>query len=165
MKHRLLLVVAFCCTTMTWTLGALINDPQPMTVDAPVGAMVTFTCVVNTTELPAGTKLVSIGTDGVISWIVNGMVLEGSSQSVTENGTLLIGTHQLPVIQDYITSVTVQCRIIVEGSFSVFRSKNATLTAYGEISAALCVFEVCHFLQVHLRHHQTSHQHSPVAML
>ena len=128
-----LLLVSIMTTAAT---GTLISGPQPVTAVAPVGAMVTFTCVVNTTELPAGTKLVGIGTDGVISWIVNGMVC---SQSVTENGTLLIGTHQLPVIQDYLTSVLVQCRIIVEGSFSVFRSNNATLTAYGEISAALCV--------------------------
>ena len=48
---------------------------------------------------------------------------------------LQIGTRQLPVLQDYIASVTLQCRIIVEGSFNVVKSNNATLTAYGEMKS------------------------------
>ena len=116
----------------------LINGPEPwpMTVVAPLGAMVTFTCVVNTTELPAGTTLVGINTDGLINWIVNGKVLEGSNQSVIGNGALRIGTRQLPVIQDYLTTgVPVQCEIVVRVSsteFIPFSSNNATLTAYGD---------------------------------
>ena len=133
-------MVALCSVTMALTLGALINGPEPMTAVAPVGANVTFTCVVNATELPAGTTLVSINTDGVISWIVNGTVLTANSdQSVIMNGALQTGIRQLPVIQDYITGVPVQCRIIMEGSFNVVRSSNATLLCYGEISAALCL--------------------------
>ena len=39
---------------------------------APVGAVVTFTCVVNTTELPTKTTLF-----GGFAWIVNGMMSSG----------------------------------------------------------------------------------------
>ena len=107
-----------------------------MTVVAPVDSIVTFTCVVNTTELPAGMKLVGINTDGLIGWILNGTIFDADSdQSVTVNGSLQIGTRQLPVLQDYIASVTLQCRIIVEGSFNVVKSNNATLTAYGEMKS------------------------------
>ena len=129
-----LLLVSIMTTAAT---GSLINGPQPMTVVAPVGAIVTFTCVVNTTELPAGTTLVGIGTNGLISWIVNGAVLGGSSQNVMENGALQIGTRQLPVpvIQDCLTGLPVQCRVVLLSGLSsmVVRSNNATLTAYGEI--------------------------------
>ena len=144
MKHLVSLPAGFfiAAIIVQWS-GALatlshtlINGPQPITVVAPVGAMVTFTCVLNTTELPAGTTLVSIDTDGLINWIVNGTVLGGSNQSVIGNGALQIGTRQLPVIQDYLTTgVLVQCEVIVRVSsteFIPFRSNNATLTAYGE---------------------------------
>ena len=115
--------------------AALINGPQPMTVVSPVGAMVTFTCVVNTAEIPAGTKLFGFG-----SWIVNGALLSGSiGQQTVINGSLVIGTRKLLVIQDYITDgvpsgVPVLCQIVVlvSGILIALRSNNATLTAYGE---------------------------------
>ena len=127
---------------MTLTLGSLINGPQPMTVVAPVDAMVTFTCVVNRTELPADTTLFGFG-----GWIVNGEVLPPSSGQVTTSGSLEISTLQRTMIQDYITGVPVQCEIAVRvlGTLMDIRSNNATLTAYGEISCSVhCEFEVVH---------------------
>ena len=130
----LVLAVVVSCM-MTSPAGSSINGPQPMAVVAPVDSIVTFTCVVNTTELP---MLVGINTDGLIGWLVNGTIFDADSdQSVTVNGPLQIGTRQLPVLQDYIASVTLQCRIIVEGSFNVVRSNNATLTAYGEMKSTI----------------------------
>ena len=108
---------------------SLISGPEPMTVVAPVGAIVTFTCVVNTTVLPAGTMLFG----NTIGWIVNGTVLEVGNQLMV-NGTLRIGTRRLPVIQDYVTGVPVQCEVVVrELNTPIFlrSNNNATLTAYG----------------------------------
>ena len=124
---------------MTLTLGSLINGPEPMTVVAPVGAMVTFTC---TSELPADTTLFGF------SWIVNGETLSSSSDQETSNGSLEISTLQRTVIQDYVTGVLVQCEtaVRVSGTLMDIKSNNATLTAYGEISCSVhCEFEVCTF--------------------
>ena len=133
---------------ITITLGALITGPEPMNVVAPLGSIVTFTCVVNTTETPAGTTLIGINTDGLVTWLVNGTVLApNTDQNVIVNGSLQIGTRQLTVTQDYLTGVPVQCQVIVllsNGDTMRFRTNNATLTAYGEhvyilISSALDV--------------------------
>ena len=69
MKHLVSLPAGFfIAAIILHRSGAtLINDPEPMTVVAPLDAMVTFTCVVNTTERPVGTSLVSSGTDGLIN--------------------------------------------------------------------------------------------------
>ena len=123
------------CATMTLAAGALINGPDPMTAVQPVGAIVTFTCVVNTSELLAGTTLVGINTDGLISWIMDGSVLQASNQSVTENGVLQTGTRKLLVLPDYTTSVPIQCEVISRmpnNMFMASRTNNATLTAYGK---------------------------------
>ena len=109
------------------TSHSLINGPQPMSVVAPLGAVVTFTCVVNTTELS--------GTFIGFSWSISGVPL---SDQETTNGSLAISALQQTVIQDYITGALVQCRVIAEGSvFMTFRSNNATLTAYGEVTSRL----------------------------
>ena len=117
---------------MTLTLGSLINGPQPMTAVAPVGAMVTFTCAVNTTELPANTTLF-----GGFGWTVNGVALSTSIDQETNSGSLEISTLQQTVVQDYITSVLVQCQVAVQlsgpGTLMPLMSSSATLTAYGEI--------------------------------
>ena len=106
--------------------------------------------------------------------IVDGQSLPGgSNQAVMENGTLKIGTlHELSVLEDHISSVPVQCAVLARDrswKISVIcKSDNATLTAYGERSTTTCIYtsELLHFfMQVLLRHHQTSHQHSPAAML
>ena len=121
----------------TITLGALITGPEPMNVVAPLDSMVTFTCVVNTSETPAGTtQLVGSNTDGLVTWQVNGTFLEANTdQNVIVNGTLQIGTRQLTVTQDYLTGVPVQCLVDVRlsnGNLMTFRSNNGFLTAYGE---------------------------------
>ena len=113
---------------MTVTLGSLIKGPEPMSVAAPIGGpMVTFTCAVNTTDLPANTTFLGFG-----AWIVSGVVLPSSS---TTNGSLEISTLQLPVLPDYITGVPIQCQIAVRvsGVLMIIRSNSATLTAYGKI--------------------------------
>ena len=119
------LALAIVSTTTLAATEAFISGPQPMTVVAPVGAMVTFTCVVNTSELP--------GTFQSYSWIVDGVTLSGSIDQETTNGSLGISilNYKLLVIQDYIT---VQCQVVVQVSITVFmvvRSNNATITAYG----------------------------------
>ena len=128
MERRTHLVLLWSIMT-TLTLGSPINGPQPMTAVAPVGAMATFTCVVNTTELP--------GTFNSYSWIVDGMALSGNIDQETTNGSLVISTLQLPVIQDYITGtgVPVQCQVVAQVSdtnFPNLLSNKATLTAYGK---------------------------------
>ena len=112
---------------------SLINGPQPMSVVAPLGSIVTFTCAVNTTELSTGTSLFGF------SWIEDGEVLSPSSADQESiNGSLEISTLQRTVIQEYITGVLFQCQIVVLESNSmstVLRSNtNATLTAYGELN-------------------------------
>ena len=90
----------------TITLGALITGPEPMNVVAPLDSNVTFTCVVNTTETPAGTKLFAINTDGLVNWLVSGTVLTTyTDQKVIVNGTLHIATLQLTVTQDHLILV------------------------------------------------------------
>ena len=120
---------------ITIALGALITGPEPTNVVAPLGSIVTFTCVVNTAEIPAGTTLIGINTDGLVTWLVSGTVLAlNTDQNVIVNGTLQIGTRQLTVTRDYLTGVPVQCLVIllISTDTMTFRSNNATLTAYGE---------------------------------
>ena len=71
--------------------AALIKSLQPMNAVAPLGAMVEFKCVVNTTELNEGFF--------DIIWVVDGRVLQpgGSNQVVISNGSLRIGTLKLNV--------------------------------------------------------------------
>ena len=77
----LCLVLAAVVSTMTMAATkTLINGP---TAVAPLSAIVTFTCVVNTTELP-------VGTFQSMSWIVDGMVLSGNIDQETTNGSLVI---------------------------------------------------------------------------
>ena len=85
--------IAFSSTTtilLYWsgTLGipsaSLINGPYPMNAVAPLGATVTFTCVVNRTKLPFPLL--------AIVWRVDGVHVPGSTdvqQDVT-NGSLEI---------------------------------------------------------------------------
>ena len=78
-----------------------------MSVVAPIGGPnVAFSCVVNTTDLPANMTLFAFGT-----WIVSGVVLPSSSSDQTTNGSLEISSLQLPVLPDYITGVPVQCQV------------------------------------------------------
>ena len=131
---------------MAATAETLIKGPQPMAVVAPLGSTVTLTCVVNTTELPAGTWLLGFG-----GWIVDGVTLSSSIDQETTNGSLKFSTLQQTVIQNYITGVLVQCQIavIVSGIPMFLRSNNTTtLTAYGEILAVLCVFVVYTFFDL-----------------
>ena len=120
-----LVLVVVVSMTMTSATVTWINGPEPMTVVAPLGTTVTFTCVVNTTELPVGTSLFGFG------WIVNHAKLSGSSDQESTDGSLEISTLQLPVI----TSVLVQCQVavLVSGTLMPLLSNNATLKAYGEI--------------------------------
>ena len=113
---------------MTSTLGTPITGPEPMTVVAPVGTTRSFTCVVNTNKLPADT------TFHAISWIVNSDFLPADIDQEANNGSVITSTLQRTVIQDYITGVPVQCRVIVlESGMPVpIKSNNATLTAYGK---------------------------------
>ena len=141
--HRLL---SLWCAMTTITLGALITGPEPTNVVAPLDSMVTFTCVVNTTETPAGTKLFGINSDELVIWLVNGTVLTYTDENGTlriangtiriVNGTLRIATRQLTVTRDYLTGVPVQCLVVLQMSsypyFTSFRSNKTTLTAYGE---------------------------------
>ena len=127
----LALVGALWSIVMTVTLGSLIKGPETMSVVAPIGGPnVAFTCIVNTTDLPANTTFFSYG-----AWIVSGDSLPFSSGDLATNGSLEINTLQLPVIPDYITGVPVLCQIVVRvsGVLMDIRSTSATLTAYGKI--------------------------------
>ena len=161
--QRLYVLLTMALCLMPATGAALIKSLQPMSALAPIGAMVKFTCVVNTTEL--NEEFFDIG------WKVAGVLLSGgSNQAVISNGSLRIGTLQQRVSEDLVSGVPVQCAVLTINpslEISVIRkSENATLTAYGE-TLLLCAFAFRRlvYMQVHLRHHQTSHQHSPVTML
>ena len=124
--------IALWTTQATWSSYAHGLGPTGAVV-APVGTTVTFTCVVNTTELPVGTSLFGFG------WIVNHAKLSGSSDQESTDGSLEISTLQLPVIQDYVAGVLVQCQVALQVSGSdtlPLMNNNATLTAYGEIQLA-----------------------------
>ena len=117
---------SFCSMALAMLNTNLIKGPEPMDAIEPVGTTVTFTCVVNTTELPADTIWFGFG-----NWIVNGEMLPLSSQITNE--PLRTSTLQRTVIQDYITGVPVQCEVAVRvsGILMDVRSNNTTLTAYG----------------------------------
>ena len=124
--HIVLSSMALCLKPTTG--AALIKSLQPMSVLAPIGAMVKFTCVVNTTELKEFFD---------ITWEVAGVLLPGdSNQAVNSNGSLRIGTLQQRVSEDHASGVPVQCAVLTINplwEISVIRkSENATLTAYGE---------------------------------
>ena len=122
--HRLL---SLWCAMTTITLGAFFTGPEPTNVVAPLDSMVTFTCVVNTTETPAGTKLLGINSDELVIWLVNGTVLTYTDENGTlriangtiriVNGTLRIATRQLTVTRDYRlvrTTELVQCALATD---------------------------------------------------
>ena len=91
----------------------------------PLGAVITFTCEVNISELHQ-----FVG----ISWIVDSLVLPGSNrQVIMENGTAL-GTLQQSLTQ-VVTAVPVECVVHAIGQSwdtPSHRSENSTLTVYGE---------------------------------
>ena len=134
------------------TAASLVQGPEPVSVLAPVGSFVDFTCTVNQSELPANTFF------NLFQWKVNNAILARMNQIVTGN------TVTLEVAMSYISAAaSVQCSTLLNGTTEVFSDMTATLTAYG--IQLLLLFNHHHSLQVHLRHHQTSHQHSPVTML
>ena len=110
--------------------GIPIDGPQPMSVLAPLGTEITFTCIVNITELTAERFF-------DIVWAVDGVPLSGgSNQNITENGLLRTGLLQFSMSED--TSVFVQCAVLARDapwSLTItvpYKSENATFTAYGE---------------------------------
>ena len=127
-----LLLIVTTCSFCSMALAMLnIEGPEPKNAIEPVGTMVTFTCVVNIIELPAGTTFFGF------AWIVGSAFSTGSHKAV--NGSLQIGTRQLVVSQAYTASVSVQCtvRVLVAMTGMIMTLKNnnsaAALTAYGEI--------------------------------
>ena len=80
-------IILHWSVTLAMPTTSLINGPEPMSAVAPVGAMVTFTCAVNTTELPLL----------AIVWKVDGAFLSGNiDQLEMTNGCLEFGVLQLP---------------------------------------------------------------------
>ena len=135
--------------------GAVVQGPTPVSILAPVGlSFVDFTCNVNLSELPENTFY------NAIRWRVNGNILTRMGQAVSGN------TVSLQVTTSYISAAaSVQCSTKLNGTIEVFSDTTATLTAYGIYSLVVSLFTFSIMLQVLLRHHQTSHQHSPAAML
>ena len=138
------------------TAASLVQGPEPVSVLAPVGSFVEFTCTVNLSEseLAAGTYFAPI------RWWINNALLIRMNQAVTGN------TVTLEVAMSYISAAaSVQCSTLLNGTTEVFSDMTATLTAYGIVQFAHFSSLLSFSQQVHLRHHQTSHQHSPVTML
>ena len=125
-----------------------------MSVLAPVGSFVEFTCTINPSELPPNTFF------DPIRWRINNVTLTKMNQAVTGN------TVTLEVAMSYISAAaSVQCSTILNENIPVNSDTTATLTAYGIANNYSFYLTIAIPLQVHLRHHQTSHQHSPVIML
>ena len=107
---------------------------------APLGTKMTFTCIVNITELTVE-RLFDI------VWAVDGVPLPGgSNQNITENRLLRTGLLQFSMSED--TCVYVQCAILARDapwSLTItvpYKSENATFTVYGENKyCKLCIFE------------------------
>ena len=107
------------------TAASLVQGPEPVSVLAPVGSFVEFTCTVNPSELPANTFF------DPIRWTVNNALLIRMSQVVVDNPV------NLEVTTSYISAAaSVQCSIQLNGTIEVFSDMTATLTAYGKVQFA-----------------------------
>ena len=96
------------------TAASLVQGPEPVSVLAPVGSFVDFTCTVNQSELPANTFF------NLFEWRINNAILIVIGNTVT-----------LEVAMSYISAAaSVQCSTILNGT-EVFSDMTATLTAYG----------------------------------
>ena len=107
------------------TAASLVQGPEPVSVLAPVGSFVEFTCTVNLSELPANTFF------DPIRWRVNNALLLRMNQAVTGN------TVTLEVTTSYISAAaSVQCSTLLNGTIEVFSDMTAALTAYGIVQFA-----------------------------
>ena len=109
------------------TAASLVQGPEPVTILAPVGSFVEFTCTVNVSEseLAAGTFFAPI------RWQVNNVLLARMNHIVTGN------TVTLEVAMSYISAAaSVQCSTQLNGTTEVFSDMTATLTAYGIVHLA-----------------------------
>ena len=108
------------------TAASLVQGPEPVSVLAPVGSFVEFTCTVNHSELPANTFY------DPIRWRMNDALLTRMGQAVVGN------TVTLEVTTSYISAAaSVQCSIQLNGTTEVVSDMTATLTAYGIVQFAL----------------------------
>ena len=82
--------------------GIPIDGPQPMSVLAPLGTEMAFTCIANITEL-------TVERFFDIVWAVDGVPLPGGN--ITENGLLRTGLLQYYSMSED-TSVFVQCAVL-----------------------------------------------------
>ena len=107
------------------TAASLLQVPEPVSVLAPVGSFVEFTCTVNPSELPANTFF------DPIRWRINNAILIRMGQAVSGN------TITLEVTTSYISAAaSVQCSTKLNGTIEVFSDMTATLTAYGIVQFA-----------------------------
>ena len=107
------------------TAASLVQGPEPVSVLAPVGSFVDFTCTINPSELPANTFF------DPIRWRVNNFIPIRKNQIVTGN------TVTLEVAMSYISAAaSIQCSILLNGTIEVFSDMTATLTAYGIVQFA-----------------------------
>ena len=110
------------CTAASPVLG-----PEPVSILAPVGGFVEFTCTVHLSEseLAGGTFFTPI------QWRLNNAILIRMNQAVIGN------TVTLEVTTSYISAAaSVQCSTIINGTIEVFSDMTATLTAYGIVQFA-----------------------------
>ena len=135
MSAAVLWTSILCCA-----VGTPIDGPQPMNIVAPLNTKITFTCIVNITEM-------TVDRFFDIAWAIDGVPLAaGSNQNITENGLLRIGSLQLSMSDN--TLVFVQCVVLVRDApwsstiTAPFKSENATFTTYGE--KTLHVFQLVH---------------------
>ena len=138
MYRLLVLNLVLVCPFIPKGTPALINGPEvePVTVIAPTNSTTSFSCTVNATELP--------GIFQSISWIKGGEILVGSHDQETSNGSLQISTLQFTVPTGLLS---VQCQVLIrlpDTSVVAVKSINATITGYGKISVALCVWALIH---------------------
>ena len=107
------------------TAASLVQGPEPVSVLAPVGSFVEFTCTINPSELPANTFF------DPLRWRVNNAILIRMNQAVTGN------TVTFEVMTNYISAAaSVQCSTLLNGTTEVFSDMTATLTAYGTVQFA-----------------------------
>ena len=125
MSAAVLWTSVLCCA-----VGTPIDGPQPKNIVAPLNTKITFTCIVNITEM-------TLERFFDIAWAIDGVPLPAdSNQNITENGLLRIGLLQLSMSEN--TLVFVQCVVLVRDApwsstiTAPFKSENATFTTYGE---------------------------------
>ena len=107
------------------TAASPVQGPEPVSVLAPVGSFVEFTCTINPSELLANTFY------NPIRWRINNAILIRMNQIVTGN------TVTLEVTTSYISAAaSVQCSTLLNGTTEVFSGMTATLTAYGIVQFA-----------------------------